>query len=74
MGTSSGQRSTCLEFLQKLCYVYSETEYDELYCQVQSSDPKAVVDYFNESWLPIRSKWVLGKKSSCDNFLNFTNN
>ena len=24
---SSGQKSTCLEFLQKLCYVYSETGY-----------------------------------------------
>ena len=73
MGISSSQRSTCLEFLQKLCYAYSETEYDELYSQLQTSAPKAVVDYFNESWHPIRSKWVLGMKSSCGNVLNFTN-
>ena len=33
MGISSGQRSICLQFLQKLCYAYSDTEYDELYSQ-----------------------------------------
>ena len=31
MRISSSQRNTCLQFLQKLCYAYSETEYDELY-------------------------------------------
>ena len=62
MGISPGQRSTLLEFLQKLCYAYSETEYDEQYSQLQTSAPKAVVE------------WVLGIKSSCGNFLNFTNN
>ena len=64
MGISPGQRSTRLEFLQKLCYAYSETEYEQ-YSQLQSSAPKAVVDYFDESWHPIRSEWVLGIKSSC---------
>ena len=30
--------------------------------------------YFNDSWHPIQSEWVMGLKSSCGTFLNSTNN
>lgn len=74
MGISSGQRSMCLELLQQMCYAHSESEYADLHSRLQSSAPKDVVTYFNDNWHGIRSEWVLGMKSSCGNFLNFTNN
>ena len=64
----------CLEHLQKMCYAHSESDYDDLYSQLQSCTPKEVVSYFNENWHPIRKEWVIGMKSSCGYFLNFTNN
>ena len=42
--------------------------------QFQTSAPKEGLNYFNESWHPIKSEWVLGLKSSCGSFLNATNN
>ena len=37
-----------------------------------------MVNYFNDNWHPIRNEWVLGwvlgMKSNCGSFLNFTNN
>ncbi len=74
MGITSGQRTVCLDLLQKLCYAHTEEDYSKLYSQFQSSAPREVVTYFNENWHPIRNEWVLGIKSSCGNFLNFTNN
>lgn len=59
---------------QKYCYAHSEADYNNLYSQLQSCAPKEVVSYYDKNWHQIRSEWVLGKKSSCGNFLNFTNN
>lgn len=74
MGITSGQRTVCLDLMQKFCYAHTEDEYSQLYSHFQSSAPKEVMSYFNENWHSIRSEWVLGMKSSCGNFLNFTNN
>ena len=74
MGISSGQRTLCLELIQKLAYASSESEYDALYTQLQSDAPKEVVLYFNTNWHPIRSEWVLGMKFVGGSFLNSTNN
>ena len=74
MGTSFRQRNVCLELLQKICYAHSEADYSDLYSQFQISAPKEVVRYYDENWHSIRSEWVLGMKSSCGKFLNFTNN
>ena len=72
MGITSGQRTLCLDLVQIMAYISSEAEYD-LHDQFQQDAPKKVVHYFNDSWHPIRSEWVMGLKSSCDNFLNSTN-
>ena len=74
MGISSGQRSNCLEMLQKLAYATSEAQYHELYTEFQRGAPQVVLEYFEENWHGIRDEWVLGMKSNCGNFLNFTNN
>jgi zinc finger SWIM domain-containing protein 3 len=74
MGITSGQRTLCLELVQKMAYSYSELEYSNLYAEFQSSAPKEVVGYFNDNWHAINDEWVLGMKSCSGNFLNFTNN
>ena len=43
MGITSGQRTACLELIQKICYAHSEAEYSDLYAQLQSSAPKEVI-------------------------------
>lgn len=74
MGISSGQRSLCLEMVQKMAYATSETHYNDLHAEFVKCAPKEVVSYFDENWHGIRNEWVLGMKSNCGNFLNFTNN
>ena len=74
MGITSGQRTMCLELVQKMAYASTESVYSCLYDQLQKDVPKEVVQYFNDSWHSIRSEWVLGLKSCCGNRLNSTNN
>ena len=73
-GITSGQRTLCLEMIQKLAYANSTVEYDSIYARLQRDIPRQVVKYMDENWNPIKSEWVMGLKSSCGNFLNFTNN
>ena len=74
MGISSGQRTLCLELLQKMAYAPLESEYDQIYSQFQNDVPREVVDYFNTNWHEIRKEWVLGLKFGPSSFLNSTNN
>lgn len=74
MGISSGQRTLCLELLQKMAHAPSESDYMAIYSQLQNDAPREVVTYFNTNWHPIRSEWVLGMKFVCGSFLNSTNN
>ena len=72
MGISSGQRTLCLELLQKMAYAPSKSEYDQIYSQFQNDAPREVVDYFNTNWHGIRKEWVLGLKFGPSSFLNST--
>ena len=74
MGITAGQRTACLKMVQKLAYASSAAKYNELYEEFQRDSPKEVVAYFNKNWHPIKDEWVLGMKSDCGSFLNFTNN
>lgn len=74
MGITAGQRTACLEMVQKLAYASSAAKYSELYEEFQLGAPKEVIAYFNKNWHPIKDEWVLGMKSDCGSFLNFTNN
>ena len=74
MGITAGQRTACLEMVQKLAYASSAAKYTELYEEFQRDAPKEVIVYFNKNWHPIKDEWVLGMKSDCGSFLNFTNN
>ena len=74
MGITAGQRTLCLELVQKMAYALSEDVFNCLHEQFQIDVPKEVAKYFSENWHPIRNEWVMGLKSSCGNFLNSTNN
>ena len=62
MGITAGQRTACLEMVQKLAYASSAAKYSELYEEFQRDSPKEVVAYFNINWHPIKDEWVLGMK------------
>ena len=74
LGITSGQRTLCLELLQKMAHAYSESQYDSLYSRFQKDVPKEVLKYFNSNWHCIRKEWVLGMKFVGGSFLNSTNN
>ena len=69
MGITSGQRTFCLEIIQKMAYAHSEEEYTSLYEEFVSSSPKEVLSYFNVNWDNIKNEWVLGMKSCSGNLL-----
>lgn len=64
MGITTGERTLCLELVQKMAYALSNDVYNSLYEQFQRDVPKEVVKYFNENWHPIRNEWVMGLKSN----------
>ena len=74
MEITAGQRTACLEMVQKLAYASSAANYSELYEEFQRDSHKEVVAHFNKNWHPIKDEWVLGMKSDYGSFLNFTNN
>ena len=74
MGITTGERTLCLELVQKMTYALSNDVYNSIHEHFQRDVPKEVVKYFSENWHPIRNEWVMGLKSNCGNFLNSTNN
>lgn len=57
-----------------MAYTTTEAQYNDLHAEFLKCTPGEVVSYFDENWHEIRNEWVLGMKSNCGNFLNFTNN
>ena len=45
LGITSGQRTLCLEMIQKLAYANSTVEYDSIYARLQRDIPRQVVKY-----------------------------
>ena len=74
MGISSGQRTLCLELIQKMAYARSHDEYKNLHAQFQRDAPREVVIFFKDNWHSIAKEWVLGMKFNGGSFLNTTNN
>ena len=74
MGITSGQRTLCLELVQKMAYAYSDEVYNQLYSQFMKDAPREVAAYFNLNRHTIRKEWVLGLKFTSGSFLNTTNN
>ena len=74
MGISAAQRSTCLDYVQKMAYCTNDEQYKEVYSQFAVFAPSQVLKYFDTQWHSITSQWVIGMKHTSGNFLNATNN
>ena len=48
------------------------SNYDCIYAQFKEDAPREVFKYIDDNWNSIRSEWVIGLKSNCGSFLNFT--
>lgn len=68
MNITSGQRATCLEYIQKMAFAKTETEYNGIYNQFMNTAPEQVKTYFDSNWNPIKEEWVMGFKFSTGNF------
>ena len=66
LGLSSGQRFSLLELLQKMAYSSTETEYNDLYAQLQRDALKEVVKYVSENWHPIKDEWVMVSRQTME--------
>lgn len=62
-----GERDHALEVIVKLAYAVSERQYNDDYADFLKSCPKSVIQYYNDSWHPIRHEWV-----ECFKGCNFT--
>ena len=74
MGITSGERTLCLELIQKMAYAHSLEEYRQVCANFEKDAPREVLSYFKENWHPIADEWVLGMKFNGGSFLNSTNN
>ena len=74
MNITMTQKNAALEFISKMAYSQSESEYDGVHRQFLDSTPVCVVEYFQKNWHPIREEWVIGYMVSTGDFLNRTNN
>ena len=74
MNITMTQKNAALEFISKIAYSQSESEYDGVHRQFLDSTPVCVVEYFQKNWHPIREEWVIGYMVSTGDFLNRTNN
>ena len=62
-----------LEIVQKMAYAATETEYSELYQELNQTKLNSVIEYFNANWHSIRKEWVNGLKNESVTFNNCTN-
>ena len=57
-----------------MAYAATETEYSELYQELNQTKLNSVIEYFNAHWHSIRKEWVSGLKNESVTFNNCTNN
>lgn len=66
MGISAAQRIIALEIICKLVYAQNNEEYQKFYQQLQQTELKKVIHYFDDNWHGIKEQWVEGlKRESC---------
>ena len=70
MGISVGERNLSLE----MAYAKTEEAYQEAFQDLQQFAPRAVREYFETNWRPIRAGWVDGLKYMKSNLSNRNNN
>lgn len=74
LGISQAERNLSLELLQKMAYSQTVQDYEIHVDQLRHSAPRAVIEYFERNWHPIRCQWVQGLKNNHCHYMNTTNN
>ena len=74
MGITSAERHQCLEIIKSIVYSKSPSEYELNVTPLKNTKLKSVVDYFMESWHPIREQWAKTFKDATFNLGETTNN
>lgn len=72
-GVNKRQRINILEILQKIAYSTSLEQYEANKAVLMETQNAQVIEYFCQSWDPIRDQWVVGLATSCS-LGNKTNN
>lgn len=54
-----GQRTLCLQILQKIVFSKSADEYELNYEELKQTKINSVMEYFNKNWHPIKNEWVV---------------
>lgn len=71
---TSSEKNSIMDFLQKIVYSKSETEFKTLVDNMKALIPNRVFTYIEESWLSIKDQWCPYLARIPSNFLNTTNN
>ena len=56
VGITAAERYMVLEIVQKMAYAATETEYSELYQELNQTKLNSVIEYFNSNWHSIRKE------------------
>ena len=73
IGANKGQRDNILEILQKIAYSTSLEQYETNKSLLLETQNTKAIEYFSQSWDPIKDQWVVGLATSCS-LGNNTNN
>ena len=73
IGANKGQRDNILEILQKIAYSNSLEQYETNRSLLLETQNTKAIEYFSQSWDPIKDQWVVGLATSCS-LGNNTNN
>jgi len=54
-----GERTLCLQILQKIVFSKSADEYELHYDKLKETKIYSVLQYFDKNWHPIKNEWVV---------------
>ena len=74
MRITSAKRHQCLEIIKSIVYSKSPSEYESNVTLLKNTKLKSVVNYFMESWHPIREQWEKTFKDATFSLGETTNN
>ena len=59
MSFDIGERTLCLQILQKKVFSKSADEYELYYDELKETKIHSVLQYFDKNWHPIKNEWVV---------------
>lgn len=72
LGANKRKRDNILEILQKIAYSSTLEQYETNKPLLMETQNTQAIEYFSQSWDPIKDQWVIGLATLCS--LGNTNN